>query len=119
MPDEEESVLLGAAILAASAAKHYPSVQDAMKNMCGTGQVTLPNQLNTGFVNNLTNYPNPNVCELFSTCGRILTRLKLMIIENIVKKKKLLIMSNSSFCHNLFNSIKNSYFNCIRLLLIC
>lgn len=44
VPNEEESVLLGAGILGATAAGLYPTIQDCMEKMCGQGQVTLPSQ---------------------------------------------------------------------------
>lgn len=43
LPQEPEAVLLGAAILAATAAGSYDSVQTAMQAMCHTGQVVRPN----------------------------------------------------------------------------
>jgi FGGY-family pentulose kinase len=39
---EPEAVLLGSAILAATAAAIHPSIYDAMKNMSGAGQVIVP-----------------------------------------------------------------------------
>ncbi|XP_053394995.1 FGGY carbohydrate kinase domain-containing protein-like isoform X1 [Mercenaria mercenaria] len=42
VPDEKESVLLGAAILGATAAGLHPTIQTCMENMCGKGEVTLP-----------------------------------------------------------------------------
>jgi FGGY-family pentulose kinase len=41
-PDEVESVLLGSAILGASAAKHFPDVTTAIKSMGGQGKVVNP-----------------------------------------------------------------------------
>ncbi|GIY96292.1 FGGY carbohydrate kinase domain-containing protein [Caerostris extrusa] len=43
VPNNSESVLLGCAILAASAAKCHPSVVSAMTNMSGHGFLVLPN----------------------------------------------------------------------------
>ncbi|XP_060567996.1 FGGY carbohydrate kinase domain-containing protein-like [Ruditapes philippinarum] len=42
VPDEKESVLLGAAILGATAAGLHPTIQSCMDNMCGSGEITLP-----------------------------------------------------------------------------
>ncbi|GMH23270.1 hypothetical protein Nepgr_025113 [Nepenthes gracilis] len=42
LPRESESVLLGAAILGAVAAKKYPSLHDAMKALNAAGQVVYP-----------------------------------------------------------------------------
>jgi FGGY-family pentulose kinase len=42
LPRESESVLLGAAILGAVAAKNYPSLHDAMKALNAAGQVVHP-----------------------------------------------------------------------------
>ena len=41
LPRESESVLLGAAILGAVAAKRYPSLHDAMKALNAAGQVYM------------------------------------------------------------------------------
>lgn len=41
LPRESESVLLGAAILGAVAAKSYPSLHDAMKALNAAGQVYM------------------------------------------------------------------------------
>jgi FGGY-family pentulose kinase len=49
LPAEPESVLLGAAILGASAARAYPSVIDAMRGMCHTGSSVEPNVAMAGF----------------------------------------------------------------------
>ncbi|KAL3270332.1 hypothetical protein HHI36_009380 [Cryptolaemus montrouzieri] len=43
-PDEPESVLLGSAILGASAAGYFGDMATAIKNMGGTGNVIYPNQ---------------------------------------------------------------------------
>ncbi|KAF8773195.1 FGGY carbohydrate kinase domain-containing [Argiope bruennichi] len=43
VPNSSEPVLLGCAILAASAAKYYPSVVSAMAAMCGNGELIKPN----------------------------------------------------------------------------
>ncbi len=43
LPREPEAVLLGAGILAATAAGAYPSVAEAMRGMCATGEVVTPN----------------------------------------------------------------------------
>ena len=43
LPKEPEAVLLGAAMLAATAASAYPSVPAAMQGMSGRGQVVRPN----------------------------------------------------------------------------
>ncbi|GBN10049.1 FGGY carbohydrate kinase domain-containing protein [Araneus ventricosus] len=43
VPNSSEPVLLGCAILAASAAKYYPSVVSAMTVMCGNGILIKPN----------------------------------------------------------------------------
>jgi FGGY-family pentulose kinase len=42
LPDEPESVLLGSAVLGASAAGAYPTVVDAMRSMCRSGSVVKP-----------------------------------------------------------------------------
>lgn len=47
VPDEKESVLLGAAILGATAAGLHPTIQACMEKMCGKGEVTLPNSRDT------------------------------------------------------------------------
>lgn len=44
LPRENESVLLGSAILGAVASKKYPTVRDAMKAMNAAGQVVHPSQ---------------------------------------------------------------------------
>ncbi|KAK4415271.1 FGGY carbohydrate kinase domain-containing protein [Sesamum alatum] len=44
LPRENESVLLGAAILGAVASKKYPTVQDAMKALNAAGQVVYPSK---------------------------------------------------------------------------
>lgn len=43
IPDTKEPVLVGCAILAASAAQCYPSVEKAMSAMCGSGKLIEPN----------------------------------------------------------------------------
>ena len=42
IPEEQESVLLGSAILAASASKRFASLGEAMKSMAATGAMVLP-----------------------------------------------------------------------------
>ncbi|XP_022290049.2 FGGY carbohydrate kinase domain-containing protein-like [Crassostrea virginica] len=42
LPKEEESVLLGSAVLAASASKDFNTIQDAMLSMCGEGDIVEP-----------------------------------------------------------------------------
>ncbi|XP_017777333.1 PREDICTED: FGGY carbohydrate kinase domain-containing protein [Nicrophorus vespilloides] len=42
-PEEKESVLLGAAILGAAAAQHFPTIVEAMKMMGGKGIAAYPN----------------------------------------------------------------------------
>ncbi|XP_064624599.1 FGGY carbohydrate kinase domain-containing protein-like [Lineus longissimus] len=42
LPQESESVLLGSAILGAIAASHIPTIEDAMKSMCGNGEMVKP-----------------------------------------------------------------------------
>ncbi|KJE93721.1 FGGY-family pentulose kinase [Capsaspora owczarzaki ATCC 30864] len=42
LPKEEESVLLGAAILGACGSRHFPSIQDAMASMSGTASTVTP-----------------------------------------------------------------------------
>ncbi|KAK3089619.1 hypothetical protein FSP39_005104 [Pinctada imbricata] len=49
LPNEEESVLLGAAVLGATASKDFTSIQDAMLSMCGKGKVIMPNTQNTEY----------------------------------------------------------------------
>ncbi|KAH9611534.1 hypothetical protein KSS87_006899 [Heliosperma pusillum] len=44
LPRENESVLLGSAILGAVAAKKYPSLQEAMKSLNAAGQVVYPSK---------------------------------------------------------------------------
>ncbi|KAL0339996.1 UNVERIFIED_CONTAM: FGGY carbohydrate kinase domain-containing protein [Sesamum radiatum] len=44
LPRENESVLLGAAILGAVASKKHPTVQDAMKALNAAGQVVYPSK---------------------------------------------------------------------------
>lgn len=44
LPDMDESVLLGAAILGAVACGNYPSIQEAMEAMGGEGSVVMPNK---------------------------------------------------------------------------
>ena len=43
IPEQKESVLLGSAMLGASASGHFPSLQSAMEAMGGSGQTRLPN----------------------------------------------------------------------------
>lgn len=43
-PEETESVLLGAAILGACAAKHFPTMTDAIQSMGGTGTAVMPDK---------------------------------------------------------------------------
>lgn len=42
-PDEIESVLLGAAMLGACAAKHFKNMEEAIRSMGGKGRVVRPN----------------------------------------------------------------------------
>ncbi|KAL4236088.1 hypothetical protein ACF0H5_004474 [Mactra antiquata] len=49
VPERKESVLLGAAIIGATAAGLYPSIQTCMENMCGEGEVTVPNSQDKGY----------------------------------------------------------------------
>uniref|UniRef100_K1Q3X8 FGGY carbohydrate kinase domain-containing protein n=1 Tax=Magallana gigas TaxID=29159 RepID=K1Q3X8_MAGGI len=44
LPQEEESVLVGSAVLGASASKDFSTIQDAMLSMCGEGTVTEPSK---------------------------------------------------------------------------
>lgn len=50
-PDEEESVLLGAAILGACAAGHFKDMTTAIQSMGGTGKVVEPNKVVVDFHN--------------------------------------------------------------------
>ena len=43
IPDEEESVLLGSAVLGACASQFFPSIEHAMHSMGGSGRSILPN----------------------------------------------------------------------------
>ncbi|KAK3607536.1 hypothetical protein CHS0354_025791 [Potamilus streckersoni] len=49
LPDEPESVLLGAAILGATASGTYSSIQEAMQHMGGRGQVIFPNKMEESY----------------------------------------------------------------------
>ena len=44
IPEEPEAVLLGGAILAASAAGEYSSLNDGMKSMCRSGATVQPDR---------------------------------------------------------------------------
>lgn len=50
-PDEEESVLLGAAILGACAAGHFKDMTTAIQSMGGEGKVVEPNKAVVDFHN--------------------------------------------------------------------
>ena len=43
IPEQKESVLLGSAMLGASASKHFASLRSAMESMGGSGNSKLPN----------------------------------------------------------------------------
>ncbi|GAB1601133.1 FGGY carbohydrate kinase domain-containing protein-like [Argonauta hians] len=49
LPDMDESVLLGAAILGAVACGNFSSIQEAMDSMGGEGSVVMPNEKNSSF----------------------------------------------------------------------
>ncbi|XP_062582130.1 FGGY carbohydrate kinase domain-containing protein-like [Saccostrea cucullata] len=49
LPDEEELVLVGSAILGASASKDFRTIQDAMLSMCGEGKIIRPSESQAGF----------------------------------------------------------------------
>lgn len=49
LPQEEESVLVGSAVLGASASKDFSTIQDAMLSMCGEGTVTEPSKSEAEF----------------------------------------------------------------------
>ncbi|XP_052708342.1 FGGY carbohydrate kinase domain-containing protein-like isoform X2 [Crassostrea angulata] len=49
LPLEEESVLVGSAVLGASASKDFSTIQDAMLSMCGEGTVTEPSKSEAEF----------------------------------------------------------------------
>ncbi|MCX6379536.1 MAG: FGGY-family carbohydrate kinase [Armatimonadetes bacterium] len=51
LPKEPEAVLLGSAILAATAAKAYPDIYSAMQGMGARGQVVVPNPETTNYHN--------------------------------------------------------------------
>lgn len=42
-PNEQESVLVGSAILGACAAKYFPNITTAIRSMGGTGTIIKPN----------------------------------------------------------------------------
>lgn len=49
LPLEEESVLVGSAVLGASVSKDFSTIQDAMLSMCGEGTVTEPSKSEAEF----------------------------------------------------------------------
>ncbi|OWF34919.1 FGGY carbohydrate kinase domain-containing protein-like [Mizuhopecten yessoensis] len=49
LPDEEESVLVGAAMLGACASKDFPSLQSAMETMGGRGTIVLPSATESSY----------------------------------------------------------------------
>jgi D-ribulokinase len=49
MPKEPEAVLLGGAILAASASKHYSNIGTAMQKMCQVGASVKPDPKTKSF----------------------------------------------------------------------
>ncbi|XP_048727454.2 FGGY carbohydrate kinase domain-containing protein-like isoform X2 [Ostrea edulis] len=49
LPCEEESVLVGSAVLGACASKDFGSIQDAMLSMCGEGKIISPSKSQAGF----------------------------------------------------------------------